>query len=91
MERIPLTQAKARLSGLVQRLIHRKGMITITNRGRNVAVLMAWEEYERLSGRNKGSLLEAVGALGDLDRELDEMVRLIYDERRREKPRNPPF
>lgn len=69
MEIVTLTEAKARLSSIISRLVFRGQAVAIRRRGKNVAVLMPYEEYvgkcaERELG---GGLLKAKGALGDMD------------------------
>lgn len=56
METIPLTKAKARLSGLVNRLILRKGHIVITKHGNPVAALVTYEDWERRAADAAGGL-----------------------------------
>jgi prevent-host-death family protein len=65
MNIVTLTSAKARFSELINRLIYQKAMITITKRGRNVAVLLPWEAYQEMVRRQKGRLLDAAGCLSD--------------------------
>lgn len=82
-----LTEAKARLSEIINRLIYHKNNIVITKKGKRVAVIMPFEEYQNLEkGQSKGLIL-ASKALEDIDKEVDEMCNMIYSEREREKSR----
>lgn len=81
-----ITEAKARLSELVARLIHGRDTLVLTRKGREVAVIMPYEDYQELRKRDRG-LIQARGALADLDREIDDMCRAIYEEREKEKSR----
>lgn len=81
-----ITEAKARLSELISRLIYRKEKIVLTKKGKEVAVIMPFEEYQELDKKG-GGLIRARGVLGGLDREIDEMSEAIYEEREKEKSR----
>jgi len=90
-EIINLTDAKARLSEIVSRLIFKKEGIVITKKGKKVAVLLPYETYQELETKKFGGLIKAKGALGDCDDEIDEMIDLIYLEREKEKTREVPL
>ena len=81
-----ITEAKARLSELISRLIYRKEKIVLTKKGKEVAVIMPFEEYQELDKKG-GGLIKARGVLAGLDREIDEMSEVIYEEREKEKSR----
>jgi len=81
-----ITEGKARLSELISRLIYRKEKIVLTKKGKEVAVIMPFEEYQEL-GKKGGGLIKARGILAGLDREIDEMNEAIYEEREKEKTR----
>jgi len=81
-----ITEAKARLSELVARLIHGRDTLVLTKKGREVAVIMPYEEYQELRKKDRG-LIQARGALAGLDREIDDLCRAIYEEREKEKGR----
>jgi len=81
-----ITEAKARLSELISRLIYRKERIVLTKKGKEVAVIMPFEEYQELDKKG-GGLIKARGILAGLDREIDEMNEAIYEEREKEKTR----
>jgi len=87
MKSIPLTQAKARLSELVERLILKREHIVITKHGKPVAALMPYEEWERQQAGTSGGLAEANGPGKDLDGEIDQMIDEIYEARAKSKPR----
>lgn len=86
-ENISITAAKARLSGLINRLIHRDDTIFITKKGKSVAVLMPVTAYRDLMKKEKPDLLSARGVLAEWDREIDEIVARAYEERDRSKDR----
>jgi len=84
---IPLTQAKARLSELVERLILEKEHIVITKHGKPVATLLPYEEWERQQAGAAGGLAEAKGPIKNLDEEINRMVEEIYEARAKSKAR----
>lgn len=86
-----LTGAKARFSEIIARLIHKKEAVVITRKGKEVAVLLPVEKYHQLGERKKGGLLDAAGGLADLDTEIEDMVKTIYEARLKEKGRKAPF
>jgi prevent-host-death family protein len=86
-----LTSAKARFSEIIARLIHKQDAVVITRKGKEVAVLLPVEKYRQLEERKKSGLLDAAGGLADLDNEVEDMVKAIYNARLEEKGRNPPF
>jgi prevent-host-death family protein len=89
VDTMALTKAKARLSGLVDRLIHVGTQIVITKHGKPVAVLVPYEEWEKLRTGPSGGLAAAPPAPGELDDEIDRMVEEIYEARTRSKGRKP--
>jgi prevent-host-death family protein len=93
MESIPLTRAKARFSGLVNRLIHRKEQIVITKHGKPVAALVPYEDWERRASESglPGGLASVAPPPEDLDQEIEAMVEEIYAARAKSKPRKPAF
>jgi prevent-host-death family protein len=86
METIPLTKAKARLLGLVERLIHLKEHIVITKHGKPVAALIPYEDWER---RVAGGLASVALPPENLDSEIDAMVEEIYEARAKSRARKP--
>jgi prevent-host-death family protein len=87
MKSIPLTQAKARLSEFVERLILKREHIVITKHGKPVAALMPYEEWERQQAGTAGGLADGKGPGKDLDGEIDQMIEEIYEARAKSKPR----
>jgi prevent-host-death family protein len=90
-ETITITEAKARLSALVERLIQQEDKIFITRKGRPAAVLLSVHMYQELTRKDKPGLAEARGALGDLEEELEEMLEIIYTARDQSKGRKVAF
>jgi prevent-host-death family protein len=89
MESIPLTRAKARLSGIVNRLIHVKANVVITKHGKRIAVLLPYEDWVRLQSAGTTGLGGAVPPSRDSDGEIDGMVAEIYAARSKSKARKP--
>jgi prevent-host-death family protein len=89
METIPLTKAKARFSGLVERLIHRKEHVVITKHGKPVAALVPYEDWERRAAGAAGGLASVAPPAEDLDSEIDAMVEEIYEARAKSRARKP--
>jgi prevent-host-death family protein len=89
MESIPLTKAKARFSGLVDRLIHRKGEIVITKRGKPVAALVPYEEWERRVAGGANGLAAVAPPEEDRDAEIDVMIEEVYRAREKTRARKP--
>lgn len=87
MKPIPLTQAKARLSELVERLIHEREHLVITKHGKPVAALVPYEEWERQQAGAAGSLAAVTGPRKNLDGEIDRMIEEIYEARTRSRAR----
>ena len=87
----PVTEAKARFSEILERLIQMKDTVVITRRKKPVAVIVPYEEWARLRPGEPGGLASVAGILADFDDEIDEMVRLIYEERRKSKGRKVRF
>jgi len=82
-----LTQAKARLSEIINRLIHRKTSVFIMKRKKPVAVILPYEEWVQRFGEKSGGLADAAGALAEFDEEIDQMLEVIYAARRKAKGR----
>ena len=87
MKSIPLTKAKARFSGLVDRLIHLKEHIVITKRGIPVAALVPYEEWEQRESDASGGLASVAPPPGDHDAEIDAMIEEIYAARTKSRSR----
>lgn len=86
-ETITITAAKARLSEIIGRLIHRRDKIFITRKGKSVAVLLPLDDYEKLAEKGSPGLRTAAGALAGLDAEVEAMTEAILKERAEEKDR----
>jgi prevent-host-death family protein len=91
MKSIPLTEAKARFSELVERLILKKEHIVVTRHGKPVAALVPYEEWERQQAGAAGGLAAAKGPGKDLDEEIDRMVEEIFESRAKSKARRIPL
>lgn len=91
MKSIPLTKAKARLSGLVDRLIHLKEHVVITKRGKPVAALVPYEEWEKRAAAGAGGLAAVAPPGEDCDAEIEAMIEEIYKAREKSRPRKPAF
>ncbi len=87
MEIIPLTTAKARLSEIIARLIHRKEAVVITRKRVPVAAIVPYEEWAKKEASDREGLAAAAGALADFDSAIDEMVESIYTAREKAKDR----
>ena len=81
---ITLTEAKAKFSELINRIIFKKETFVVTKKGRKVAVVIPVEKY-RLEDSN--GLIDARGALAELDESIDDMVGKIYAARGSERDR----
>ncbi len=79
-----LTEAKSKFSDIINRIIYRKEKIMITKKGKKVAVILPIEEFKKFE---ENGLIEAKGALADLDETVDEMLGIIYESRKLEKSR----
>ncbi len=84
---ISLTQAKARFSELVERLILKREHIVITKHGKPAAALMPYDEWERQQAGAAAGLAEAAGPSRDLDTEIDQMIEEIYEARMKSRVR----
>ena len=82
-----LTEAKARLSEIVDRLIHEKEIVVITKKGDNVAVLVPYDQYCETIPAETDGLLSAVGALAGYEDAVDEMMRIIMEAREKNRGR----
>ena len=79
-----LTEAKSKFSEIINRIIYRKERIIVTKNGRKVALVIPVEENNLIEVEG---LIQAQGALADMDDDIDEMVESIYAARRAEKGR----
>lgn len=79
-----LSEAKSKFSDIINRIIYKKEKILITKNGKKVAVILPIDELEKYK---ENGLIEARGALADLDDTVDEMVGRTYESRKLEKSR----
>lgn len=80
-----LTEAKAKLSEIINRVHFRKEKFMITKKGKAVAVVAPFEQ-EAGTESHEG-LIRAKGALAKIDRMVDEMIGDIYEARDKESDR----
>ncbi|UCE42057.1 MAG: type II toxin-antitoxin system Phd/YefM family antitoxin [Candidatus Aminicenantes bacterium] len=90
-EVVTITEAKAKLSELINRICVSKEKISITRKGKPAVVILPIEEYERLNNQGKKGLIMANGVLADLDEEIDKMTESIYEKRKEETSRRVPL
>ena len=79
-----LSEAKAKFSDIINRIIYKKEKIVITKKGKKVAVILPIDELKKYGDYG---LIQAKGALADLDDSVDKMVGRIYESRKSEKSR----
>ncbi len=79
-----LSEAKSKFSDIINRIIYKKEKILITKKGKKVAVILPIDELQKYGDNG---LIQAKGALADLDDSVDEMVGRIYESRKLEKSR----
>ena len=77
-----LTEAKAKFSEIINRVLFRKEKFTITKRGKAVAIVAPFDEATG-AGSGEG-LIRAKGALAQMNTLVDEMVENIYEARSKE-------
>jgi prevent-host-death family protein len=87
MDVITITEAKAKLSEIVNRICVSKEKISVTRKGKPAVIILPIEEYERLSNQAEKGLIVAKGVLSGLDKEIDRMTESIYEKREEEKSR----
>jgi prevent-host-death family protein len=79
-----ITEAKSKLSEIINRIIYKKEKITITKKGKKVAMVVPLEESKQ---NQEEGLIKAKGVLADIDDSVDEMVNIIYEARKKETSR----
>jgi prevent-host-death family protein len=79
-----LTEAKSKFSDIINRIIYRREKITITKKGKEVAVILPIAEFRKFE---KKGLIEAKGVLAGIDDTVEEMVVQIYAARESEESR----
>jgi len=82
MEIYNLSEAKAKLSSIISRVVFAREKVTIRKKGKNVAVVVPYEDYVRKWAKSEGKqgLLLAKGALADLE-DFEQFVEDIYKAR----------
>ncbi len=88
---ITLTEAKTKFSEIISRIIFKKNKISITKKGKMVAVILPIDEYQAMKNVKKEGLILAKGALTGIDDDIDKLVDFIYKERDRETSREIPL
>jgi len=86
---IPMTEAKARISGLIERLINLKEPIMITKHGKPVATLIPYEEWEKIEVSKAGGLGSVPPPAEDHNAVIDAMVDMIHEARTKARARKP--
>jgi len=85
---ISITEAKAKLSEIINRIIYNKEEVIITKKGKQIAALIPFEKYSRVPSEKGEGLICAKGALADMEQEINNMTEQIYaargDDRSRE-------
>jgi len=80
-----LTEAKAKFSEIINRVLFRNEKFMITKKGKAVAMVSPINEKYR-AGSDEG-LIRAKGSLAQMDQLVEEMVEDIYEARSRETDR----
>ena len=88
---VTITEAKAKLSELINQICILKEKISITRKGKPAVVILPIEECERLNKHGKKGLIMARGVLDSLDEEIDRMTESIYEKREKEISRRIPL
>ena len=78
---LSITEAKAKLSEIINRIIFNREDVIITKQGKQIAVLIPFEKYNEAPSKKPEGLICAKSALADLDQEIDNMTNRIYDAR----------
>lgn len=81
---ITLTEAKAKFSELINRIVYNKDKFYISRKGKNVAVLMPLDESE--ASEEEGLILAQKG-LADFGSEIEEMEKYIFEARKNDVSR----
>ncbi len=82
-----LTEARSHFSEIINRIIRKKEKIMITKKGKRVAMVIPMDDPQGPETEKAGGLINAVGALADMEDTIDDMVRDIYEARKKEKSR----
>ncbi|MEN6560579.1 MAG: type II toxin-antitoxin system Phd/YefM family antitoxin [Acidobacteriota bacterium] len=84
---IPITEVKAGISGLVERLLNLKEHIVITKHGRPVAALIPYDDWEELTASKAGGLASVPAPAEDDDATIDALVEGIHEARTQARTR----
>ena len=87
MVTIPITDVKARICGLVERLLSVKEHIVITKHGRPVAAIIPYDDWEEFTMAKSGGLASVPPPGGNDDAAVDVMIAGIYEARGRARVR----
>ena len=80
-----LTEAKAKFSEIINRVLYRKEKFMITKKGKVVALVSTVNEKQDASSGE--GLIRAKGTLAQEDRLVDDMIANIYEARIKETDR----
>ena len=80
-----LTEAKAKFSEIINRVLYRKEKFMITKKGKVVALVSPVNENQDASSGE--GLIRAKSALAQEDRLVDDMIATIYEARNQETDR----
>ncbi len=87
MVAVPITEVKARICGLVVRLLNMKEHIVITRHGRPVAALIPYGDWEKLTAAKSGGLAAVPAPGANDDATVDAMITGVYEARKRARAR----
>jgi prevent-host-death family protein len=82
-----LTEAKARFSEIIDRLIHEKEIVVITKKGEDVAALVSYDRFIELTLKDIPWLSRAREALAPYQDDIEEMNRIIAAARKEPEDR----
>ena len=91
---VGLSDAKAKLSSIIDDVVHKGDTVLIQRRGRKVAAIVPFEKFRkgRVSKKENGGLLAAAGALADVDSEIiNKFVEHVYEARTKAVDRKVDF
>ena len=71
-----LTEARAKFSEIMNRVINKNEKIILSRRGRNVAIILPFEDFSRIMD---DELLEANPLLADSESLAEEIADSLYD------------
>ena len=71
-----LTEARAKFSEIMNRVIYKNEKIILSRRGRNVAIILPFEDFSRI---RDDELLDANPLLADTENFSEEIADPLYD------------